>query len=77
MQVGQVVRSGTFGGHQHDVTYVGGVGEGGVGPGIFTWQVKVKDPQHQEVLIAWMAGSDPDLAVRAAEYWIRELTAIS
>jgi len=70
---GDVVRSGKHGDFEFEVTYVGGVGEGGVGQGVYDWQVlvvKKSGTERTPVALIWMTGPGSDVADRYVKYLV-------
>ena len=70
---GDVVRRGMHGNFEFEVTYVAGVGDGGVGEGVYDWQVRVvkkTGAQRTPVALMWMTGPGSDVADRYVKYLV-------
>ena len=74
-KVGDRIGGGALEGYSWDLTYVGGVGQMGVGNGVFNWQVIIRKG-GTDVAAAWLAGDDEDLAIRFAKHTFREVAGI-
>lgn len=76
-KIGESVGSGSEGTFSWNVTYVGGVGRGGQGKGVYNWEIEIrhKDKRDPE-LIAWMSGDDEDAAIRYAKLAFKDIAGI-
>lgn len=66
VNVGDCVRMSKRGQFQFWVRYTGGVGQNGIGEGVFNWDVEAQRAGRPEGNVL-MGGNDPDTALRCAE----------
>ncbi|QSQ22166.1 hypothetical protein JY651_44740 [Pyxidicoccus parkwayensis] len=70
-QVGEKIGGGAVGDASWELTYVGGVGRGGVGKGVYNWQIVIRK-NGKEHITTWMAGDDEEAAIHYAEFSFKE-----